>query len=75
MITARRKSDGSFEIANGHMRLKVQLQIHGKGEVMDLKSGETFHVHELDGRMVALSEDGQANVDDLANAAINRARG
>lgn len=75
MITARRKSDGSFEIANGHMRLKVQLRVHGKAEVVDSATGKTFHVHELDGRLIALSENSQANVEDLANSAINRARG
>lgn len=75
MITARRKSDGSFEIENGHMRLKVQLRVHGKAEVVDSATGKTLHVHELDGRMIALSEDSQANVEDLANSAINRARG
>lgn len=74
MITVRRKADGSFEVTNGHMRLKVQLEVHGKAEVVDLATGETIHVHEVDGRMVALSEDSQANVEDLANAAINRAR-
>lgn len=75
MITARRKSDGSFEIENGHMRLKVQLRVHGKAEVVDSATGKTFHIHELDRRMIALSEDSQANVEDLANSAINRARG
>lgn len=74
MITARRKADGSFEVANGHMRLKIQLQIHGKAEVVDLGTGKTIHVHEVGGQVLALSEESQANVEDLADAAINRAR-
>lgn len=74
MIAARRAADGSFEVVNGHMRLKVQLQLHGKAEVVDLGTGQTIHVHEVEGRMLALSEDSQANIEDLANAAINRAR-
>jgi hypothetical protein len=74
MITARQKADGSFEVANGHMRLKVLLEVYGKAEVLDMETGHIIHVHKVDGHMVALSEDSQANVEDLANAAINRAR-
>ncbi|MDR9836966.1 MULTISPECIES: hypothetical protein [Herbaspirillum] len=74
MITARRKDDGSFEVMSGYMRLQVQLELQGKAEVVVTGSGETLHVHEVDGRLVALSEDAQANVEDLATAAINRAR-
>jgi hypothetical protein len=74
MISARRKADGSFEVVNGHMRLKVQLELYGKAEVVDIGTGQTVHVHQVDGNMLALSEDAQANVEDFANAAINRAR-
>lgn len=74
MITARRKADGSYEVANGHMRLKASLQTQGQVQVKDITTGQTIYVHEVDGRMVALSEDSQANIEDLANAAINRAR-
>lgn len=74
MIQARRHADGSFEVVAGHMRLKVQLELHGKAEVIVIGTGETVHVHEVDGKMVALSDDAQENVEDLANAAINRAR-
>jgi hypothetical protein len=74
MISARRNADGSFEVVTGHMQLKVQLQLHGKAEVVEIGAGETVHVHEVDGKMVAISDDAQANVEDLANAAINRAR-
>jgi hypothetical protein len=74
MITARRKADGVFEIINGHGRLNVLLQVSGKAEVVDVATGETIYVHEVDGQMMALSEDSQASLEDLANAAINRAR-
>ncbi len=74
MITARRKSNGSFEITNGHMRLKAQLEGHGEAEVHDLSTGQTYRVHDVGGRVVALSNEAQANVEDMANAAINRAR-
>lgn len=74
MITARRSADGSFTIVNGHMRLQVQLKTSGKAEVVDAGTGQILHVHEVDGRLVALSEDNQENIEDLTNAVINRAR-
>lgn len=75
MITVKRNDDRSFEILNGHMRIKAQLQVFGKAEVFDITTGEKLHVHEVDGKMFAITEDSQANVDDLTNAIINRARG
>lgn len=74
MITVRRKPDGAFEITGGSMRLKSILMIHGSAEVTDLSTNQIVHVHEVDGAMVALSEDSHANLTDIANAAINRAR-
>lgn len=74
MISARRKVDGSYEVVNGHMRLKAQLAANGKAEVVDIGSGQSVHVHEVDGRMLALSDDAQATLEDLAAAALNRAR-
>lgn len=74
MITARRNADDSIEVVNGRMRLDAALELHGKAEVVDLATGQTIYVHEDGGRLVALSEDSQANVEDLAIAAINRAR-
>lgn len=74
MITARRNADGSYEVANGHLRLKASLQAQAQDQVRDLSTGQTIYVHEVDGCMVALSEESQANIEDLANAAINRAR-
>lgn len=74
MITVRRQEDGSFVVMNGHTRLKVQIEMLGKAQVVDIGTGETLYVHEVGGQMLALSEESEANVDDLANAAINRAR-
>lgn len=74
MISARRKDDGSYDVVNGHMRLKVQLDLRGQAEVIDIGSGQTVYVHEVGGKMLALSEDARANVEDLTTAAINRAR-
>jgi hypothetical protein len=75
VISVRKQEDQSFEILNGHTRLNVQLQIAGKAEVVNIATGEKLYVHEVDGKMVAISEDAQDNVDDLTNATINRARG
>lgn len=74
MITARQNADDSVEVVAGQMRLEALLEVHGKAEVVDLATGQTIYVHEVGGRLVALSEDSQANVEDLANAAINRVR-
>lgn len=74
MIFVRRTNDGTFELVSGHARLQTFLDLHGRAEVVDVGTNETLHVHEVDGNLVALSDEAQANVDDLANAAINRAR-
>ncbi len=74
MITAKRNSDGSYTVLNGHMRLKVVLRLDGKAQVTDIATNETLWVHEVDGVLLVLSEDAQATLEDLANAAINRAR-
>lgn len=74
MTTVRHKADGCFKLVSGDMRLKVLLELHGQAEVLDMGTGKIMYVHEVDGRMVVLSEDSQATVEDLANAAINRAR-
>jgi hypothetical protein len=74
MITARKTEDGSYEVLNGHMRLKATIQAFGKAEVTDAASGATLFVYEVNGQLVALSADAQASLEDQAVAAINRAR-
>lgn len=74
MISAQCNNDGSYELINGHMRLKAQLLAIGHAEVLDINTGKPVYVHEVEGRLVALSEDAQANLEDAANAAVNRAR-
>lgn len=74
MITARKTEDGSYEVLNGHMRLKATIQAFGKAEVTDVPSGQTLFVHEVDGQLFALSADAQASLENQAVAAINRAR-
>jgi len=74
MISVRRQADGSYTIVNGHARLQGQLQVQGKAEVVDVETMTTLHVYEIDGRLVALSDDDSANLEDQANASVNRAR-
>jgi hypothetical protein len=74
MISARRMDDSSYEVINGHMRLQIQLGAHGQAELVYIGTGQTLHVHEVGGKILALSGDAQANVEDQAAAAINRAR-
>lgn len=73
-ISARKDANGGYVLANGHARLKAILSVHGKAEITDIATGESLYVHEVNGKLVVLSEDAQASVDDLVVAAINRAR-
>jgi hypothetical protein len=73
MFSAKRNADGSFEVS-GHMRLKMLLEMHGKAGVVDTATGKTAYIHEVAGKMVALSADDQENLDDQTNALINRVR-
>lgn len=66
MITVR-SVDGMLEAVDGHVRLRVTLDVLGHAEVEDFNTGKTYTVHEVAGRMVMLDEDGQR--------AIARARG
>lgn len=75
MSHVTQNEDGSYTIVSGHMRLKATLQVHGRAEVLDVKRNKTLYVHEVDGKLVAISEDAQATLDDLTNSIINRAKG
>lgn len=48
------RSDGSIsEILNGTMRLQAQIQVFGKAEVTDPKTGQTFKVQQReDGSLI-----------------------
>lgn len=74
MISVRKNADGCYEVMNGHSRLKVAIEVKGKAEVIDMATGKTLFVHEIDGNLIALSEDAQANLEDQAAALINRSQ-
>lgn len=74
MIIVRRQPDGSYQPVNGHMRLRAALAAHGQAEVIDTQAGVTLTVHKVGDQLLVLNEDAQANLEDLAAAAINRAK-
>lgn len=74
MILAQRKDDGSYMVINGAIRLMALLQENGKVEVLDIDSGEPVHVYEVDGKLLAISDDNHSNLEDLTNFAINKVR-
>ena len=75
MILATRNEDGSYTAVNGHGRLMALLQVHGKAEVTVMGSNEKIYVHQVEGKLVAVSQETQANIDDLIQAVVNRAKG
>jgi phosphopantetheine adenylyltransferase len=75
MIFATRNEDGSYTPVSGHRRLMASLQVLDKVEVTIMGTNEKIYVHQIDGKLVAVSEETQANLDDLVNAAVNRAKG
>lgn len=72
-ISVRRIDGGNFEIVDGHARLQACLAVTGKATVTDVETHETFDVHEVDGRLVILSDGRTAVAETLAVAAIKRA--
>lgn len=74
MILARKKDDGSYEVVDGIMRMKVALELRGTVEVVDMETHETLTVHDIDGRLVVLSEAGQRGLEETTGAIIDSMR-
>ncbi len=70
-----RKVDGAYEVVDGVTRLRVALKAFGRAEVVDLYSRETLTVHEIGGRIIALTEDGQRAAKKASDDVIAKARG
>lgn len=52
-LQIKRKDGSVVELHNGAMRLEAQIQVFGKAEVLDPKTGKTFQVELLaDGSLV-----------------------
>lgn len=75
MILVRQTPDNGYEVIHGHVRLRVALEAPGRAEVVDAASGAVLTVHELDGRLVALTPDAQAAFGRAVDTVIARARG
>lgn len=52
----------------------ASLDVNGKVEVIDSQSNAKLYVHKIDGRLVALSENAQKQLDDLTGSVISRAK-
>lgn len=74
MIVVSRNEDGSYTMVSGHRRLMASLDVNDKVEVIDSQSNAKFYVHKIDGRLVALSENAQKQLNDLAESVISRAK-
>ena len=74
MISVRKKADGSWEPVSGAMRLRALLDLNGQASVRDVATGAEFIVHEVGEHILMVSAKDDANLEDLANAAINHAR-
>lgn len=73
-ITVRKNADGAWQALSGAQRLAATLDVLGKADVVDADTGEAFVVHDVDGQLLILSAEHDANLDDLANAVVNQAR-
>lgn len=74
MISVRRHINGNLQVVNGHIRLDAQLEMQEYAKVFDINTAETFFVHKIDNELIALSEEAQANLEDMTNSIINRAK-
>ena len=72
-ILVRRIDGGTFQVTNGHARLRASLEVFGKATVMDTETHETFEVHEIDGQIVVLKDGHAAVAETLAVTAIEHA--
>lgn len=74
MSYTKRQADGSYHLISGHARLQAMIDSRGQAEVVDADTLKPLVVREVNGQMLAMDAEAQANLDDLAAAVINRAR-
>lgn len=72
-ITVSQDQRGTLQIIAGHMRLRALLDINGKVEVYNVTKSKKHYVHEVDGELFAVDEDGQAQLDSMTATAIANA--
>lgn len=71
-IYVKKVGGGSLEVVSGHRRLQAMLSVNGKASVQNMQTGEQLEVHEVGGKLVALTDDAAAAVQ-FAAAAISHA--
>lgn len=54
-IYVKEAEGGGFEVVAGQLRLNVMLEVQGKAWVQNLTTGEQLEVHEVGGRLMALT--------------------
>ncbi|MHA6823967.1 hypothetical protein ACQUKI_20885 [Ralstonia pseudosolanacearum] len=76
-ILVRRKvgEDGTYEVVTGHMRLRTQLDLQGRAEVVDIETRDLLTVHQVGGSLLVLTESGQQKLESAAGAVIDLVRG
>ena len=52
------------------MRLRAQLQVNGKAEVVDVGTGQTLIVNEVGDKLLALAPESQEAIEKAADAVI-----
>lgn len=72
-IYVTREEGGGLKVVSGHMRLQTMLSVNGKASVQNMQTGEQLEVHEVGGRLLALTEDAAATVESAAAALISNA--
>lgn len=73
-VNVKRRDGGSFDCIVGHTRLRAQLEALGKATVVDVETGESFEVHQVDGQIVVMEDGRNARAETLASQAISRAQ-
>ncbi|CAG2160795.1 hypothetical protein [Cupriavidus numazuensis] len=70
-----RQSQGrNYQVVSGQAHLQAALRLTGRALVTDAVTHEQLHVHDIDGKLFAISSDAQAVLDSETLTAIERAK-
>lgn len=73
MITVS-KGEHGYVVIGGHMRLAVQLRSGATVVAFDMKAKKNVFLHDVGGRLLAVSAEDQEKLHDAAVSIIDRAR-
>ncbi len=74
-ITIRRVKEGEYQVVNGHMRLRMMLELSGVAPVTDIETGEVRQVELVDNEMRLVPTAAELQAAQTAQRAIVRAMG